>query len=252
MITNIKLFGTENDKGAYEYIKNEGKYKYIFNYPWLNDFVQCKPYKIDISPGKYLFELWGAQGGNSNCPSRCHDKKQFGGYGGYSQSVYNIKATTTLFLYIGAQPNVNTFGTFAEGGYNGGGRSGIYGGGGGGATDVRLVGGEWNESFEQRLIVAGGGGGDRIYIEGSHRGGDGGGLDGGGGIGNQNCYSCFGSTLTENCEFDHPNPSTCLINLGIKGIGASNTSKHDGGGAGGYIGGGTSYASSGGGGGQVI
>ena len=190
MITNVKLYEDENGK-----------------YPCSSNHINCKPYQIDISPGRYLFELWGTQGGNSNCPSSCHDKRQYGGYGGYSQSVYKIKVKTRLYLYIGAQPLENQFGTPAKGGYNGGGDSGDFGGGGGGATDIRLRGGEWNQNFDKRLIVAGGGGGNIIYIESSHRGGNGGGIVGSEEIGNEeSCFSVYATIFINLAYVNHDFP----------------------------------------------
>ena len=247
MITNVKLLGTDNDIGKFQY-KDE---KYIFDYP-CNEFADCKPYQIDISPGKYLFEVWGAQGGNSKCDSGCVHKTQYGGFGGYSQSVYIIKSYTVLFLYIGAQPDTNNFGSPIAGGYNGGGSSGKYGGGGGGASDIRTEGGNWSENFDKRIIVAGGGGGDRIYVESSKKGGNGGGLTGEEAYGGYQCISCFGNTTSKQCEYYGPINKNCKYNEGVEGIGGSNTSDHDGGGGGGYIGGGASLNAAGGGGSGYI
>ena len=251
MISNVKLYETENDQGLFEYQQIEEKY--FFDYPCSNDFSNCKPYQIDIQPGRYLFQVWGAQGGNTECPTEClhNDKIQFGGFGGYSQSVYYIKTSTRLYLYIGAQPNTNSFGHEIKGGYNGGGDGGKYGGGGGGASDIRTTGGEWNENLEKRIIVAGGGGGDRMYVNNSIRGGNGGGLVGEKGFGGAFCISCYGSTLTNTCEYDDPTKPSCKYNEGVEGIGASKTSDDDGGG-GGYIGGGASYNAAGGGGSGFI
>ncbi|WP_162426644.1 glycine-rich protein [Pontibacter pudoricolor] len=95
--------------------------------------------------GKYILETWGSQGGNdTQIPN-----SQFGGRGGYSKGEVTLTAGTTLYIYVGGQGTGNA--------------STSYWGstGGGGATDIRLVGGAWNDNagLYSRIIVAGGGGG---------------------------------------------------------------------------------------------
>jgi hypothetical protein len=124
---------------------------------------------IILPPGDYKIECWGAQGGT--------DTTGVGGLGGYVSGKLSILNTMTLFIYVGG---VGKQGTGTDtGGYNGGGNAGATGvsGGGGGASDVRLTGGNWNDttSLRSRIIVAGGGGGSGNT---GTRGGAGGGING--------------------------------------------------------------------------
>ena len=110
--------------------------------------------------GKYKIELWGAQGGSNN-------SKDYGGPGGYTKGEINLNKGDTLYVYVGnygLQPS-NLIKPF-----NGGGAPDITGSweashtgiwSGGGATDIRIVGGEWDNfnSLKSRIMVAGGGAG---------------------------------------------------------------------------------------------
>ncbi len=95
---------------------------------------------VTLPAGKYVFETWGARGGNGS-----------GGYGGYSTGQLNISSSTTFYIYVGSSA-----------GYNGGGNSMLSYSKGGGATDIRLNNGAWSDaiSLRSRIIVAGGGGGN--------------------------------------------------------------------------------------------
>ena len=94
------------------------------------------------SDGYYEIELWGAVGTGA-------------AYGGYTKGAVYLKKDTTLYIYVGQKSskvgNTSGFnsGTGTSAGYPGG-----------GATDVRLVGGAWNDfdSLKSRIMVAGGGG----------------------------------------------------------------------------------------------
>jgi hypothetical protein len=112
-----------------------------------SDSTDCTYYSVTLGAGSYFLEVWGAQGGND--PT--YSTSRFGGRGGYSKGTVNLKATTTLYVYVGGS------GT--------GDRSGSSCGstGGGGGTDIRLTNGLWNSEtgFKSRIIVAGGGGGRR-------------------------------------------------------------------------------------------
>ena len=114
-------------------------------------------YEIELQRGKYLFELWGAQGGDGN---GC------GGKGSFTSGIISIFKPTSFLIYVGGKGDdggVNIQ-KKSNGGYNGGGKGGAggavrntqfsSGAGGGGATDIRL-----NDTLESRIIVAGGGGG---------------------------------------------------------------------------------------------
>ena len=123
--------------------------------PFEKTYVVNNYYYTETLPaGKYVFELWGAQGGNSE-----------GGYGGYSTGQLNLTTSTTFYIYVGSSA-----------GYNGGGSSRLSYSNGGGATDIRLTSGTWynSSSLISRIMVAGGGagnGGYGIYSAGATAGG---------------------------------------------------------------------------------
>ena len=125
------------------------------------------------SPGIYRIECWGAQGATVFSSEKSFE----GGKGGYVSGLIKIHRLLTLYVYVGG---VGITGSSTPP-YNGGGYSQR---GGGGASDVRLIGGEWDdfESLKSRIIVAGGGGGTDGYVIDSVRsydiGGAGGGING--------------------------------------------------------------------------
>lgn len=138
------------DNYSFEYTSKGLLYVYSENDP------NYTRYKLKLKPGKYVIEVWGAQGASyKDTNSNIIEK---GGRGGYSKGMINLNNDTELFIFLGS-----TFG------YNGGGKSGKgskcplggNSGNGGGASDVRTIDGEWNssESLKSRIIVAGGGGG---------------------------------------------------------------------------------------------
>lgn len=101
--------------------------------------------------GIYKIELWGASSFSGT------------GAGAYTSGEIKLNKDEKLYVYIGGQ-GVTTDST-TLGGYNGGGAStkannGKSGSTGGGATDIRLVGGLWNNviGLRSRIMVAGGGG----------------------------------------------------------------------------------------------
>ena len=120
---------------------------------------------IELDPGRYQLEVWGAQGANRN---------NTGGLGGYSSGEIDILFPTTLYICVGRQ------GSGTSGGYNGGGSTGGAAGGGGGATHIAKEYGllsslySYKDDGETILIVAGGGGGAQAGY-----GGTGGGITGG-------------------------------------------------------------------------
>lgn len=156
----------------------------------------------------YLFEVWGAQGGNS------------GGLGGYSKGYY--QGTGTAYIYVGGQGGA--YGTNAAGGSNGGGNgASSAGSGGGGASDIRIGG----TALSNRVIVAGGGGGAGSGASG----GAGGGETGGNGTGNQTSQG-YGATQSAGGSSPKGNAGS----LGKGGNGGSYGFASGGGG--GYYGGG--------------
>ncbi|MGS5517739.1 glycine rich domain-containing protein [Clostridioides difficile] len=119
---------------------------------------------VTLKPGKYKFECWGARGGTRGTP---YESGFYYGYGGYCSGEITLKKETTLYLYVGLDGRKDYR-------FNGGGSGSSASGGG--ATDIRLVGGEWDneQGLLSRIIVAGGGGGTAD----TYRGGNGGGLKG--------------------------------------------------------------------------
>ena len=109
-------------------------------------------------------DAYGAQGG-SNSPSTNTN------YGGRVQADIAVTPGTTIYVYVGGQPNGLT------GGFNGGGNGETGGQGGGGASDLRIGGTTYND----RIIVAGGAGGGGFWSSQEVQGGLGGGLNGGNG-----------------------------------------------------------------------
>ncbi|HFL3206205.1 TPA: glycine rich domain-containing protein [Clostridioides difficile] len=132
--------------------------------------------EVVLPPGKYLLECWGAAGGGGirivdfNLRSK----------GGYSKGELTLRKETTLYVYAGSKGS--SYGST----FNGGGKAMMHespsGGGilycnGGGATDIRLIGGSWDneQSLLSRIIVAGGGGRNNFETKGGDGGGDAGG-----------------------------------------------------------------------------
>ena len=147
-----------------------------------NSIVFEKPthYTVNITKtGNYKLEVWGAQGGTAT--------GKRGGYGSYSVGVANLKAGTTLHVYVGGQgQNAHSNRQTTNGGYNGGGigtgASDYRAGGGGGATHIATKEGilsAMSTNTQDILIIAGGGGG-AAYYDGSYYGfgGDAGGVQG--------------------------------------------------------------------------
>ena len=146
-------------------------YSILLKYPCISN-SSCYPYKVSLSPGKYRFELWGAQGGDG----REHEGEIVagtGGHGAYTSGYLVLSNIKTFYFYLGGKGEDQwnkTKGAVSLGGYNGGGKGGIEpldsyspesSAGGGGATDIRF---EANSLFS-RIMVAAGGGGAQSYID---------------------------------------------------------------------------------------
>jgi hypothetical protein len=185
--------------------------------------------------GTYKIQVWGAQGGSNHT---------YYSQGGYAEGKIALTTEDTLYVYVGTNGSMNNGQAAGSGGFNGGGNGsdGRYtdclgGFGGGGASDVRLVGGTWNNttSLRSRILVAGGGGG----IGGGRASGKGGGLSGTDG------NRVTDGTVIPGGGQSAPSSSLTAINLGAFGIGANasgscnstNSKEGRGGGGGGYYGG---------------
>ena len=209
---------------------------------------KCDPIEVKLGPGVYIFEVYGASGGDAGNSNDLWE----GGYGGYAFGWKIIYETSTFYLYIGGRGSwVRESGS--KGGWNGGGNSSTTAGSGGGATDIRTKNGFWGneESLESRIIVAGGGGGSYWASQCRTTGGEGGGT--------------FGTVTTElkQCDVSYEKPcygsqdgciegSDNTVFPSTKGYGASETVKdYYCGGGGGYYGGGSGMRGSGGGSGYI-
>jgi hypothetical protein len=205
--------------------------------------------------GLYRIQLWGAAGGSVTQ-----------GRGGYVEGRIMLTTADTLYIYVGTKGGENNNNYGGAGGWNGGGNGGngystadIGGYGGGGASDVRLVGGAWDNltSLYSRILVAGGGGG----VGGGWIGTEAGGLVA------ENAHRTGSLSTIPGGGQTTPPTTTLYIGIGTKGRGANGgdgTNYTDsvlghGGGGGGYYGGctgatvyGTKFNSSGAGGSSFI
>ena len=208
--------------------------------------------------GLYWIELWGARGGTMSDYN--------GGKGGYTSGNIPLKAGEVLYFYLGGKGNQEETAT-NTGGYNGGGYSGYnpssenYNAGGGGSTDVRLVGGEWNNfnSLKSRIMVAAGGGGATKGEKGYYTGGPGGGLIGqlGEGVytGTNSVVETTGATQTSGgtSEYEYNSSYGTNERNGKFGYAVQEiTAGFGGGGGSGYYGGATSWGRGGSGGSSFI
>ncbi|HCP7309495.1 TPA: hypothetical protein OFA51_003669, partial [Clostridioides difficile] len=217
--------------------------EWIFNYTGTEQ-------SIILSPGKYVIECWGACGGNFPDFKSCAK-------GGYSAGILTLKESTKFYIYVGQ-------GGYAKGangietrrsGFNGAGgincytstSTGYYSLAGGGSTDIRLVGGAWDnpQGLLSRIMVAGGAGGS--YGTGYYSLGHGGGSNGNNGISNANKYFAGGGS-----QFQGGSTFNSLYNgsFGVSGVGDSISGT--GGGGGWYCGAGIDYREFGGGGSSYI
>ena len=148
---------------------------YEFKYPCTSR-ENCVPYKVSLSQGKYRIELWRSNGGQivyNGCT--CKNKVIYGGKGGYTTAILNVKKYTTYYVFIGGgghdYPYQSHFFSYNGGGYA------VWATGGGGSTDLRKSPeyGDTEEILKNRILIAGGGGGSDC----NGIGGAGGGLIGG-------------------------------------------------------------------------
>ena len=113
-------------------------------------YVHGQKYSATLNPGTYLIECWGASG--------AHNLTNVGGNGAYVRGYIRFHRPTTVYLFAGESGK-----TYGDATYNGGGHGLFHPnrefndydywielqgisrcGSGGGASDVRLIGGEWN------------------------------------------------------------------------------------------------------------
>jgi hypothetical protein len=192
--------------------------------------------------------VWGAQGGYDGLSGR----------GGYSKGSLSLTSAINIYIVVGGKGNIGSQqarGKGGAGGYNGGGNGGqgnineptgsVYGwggAGGGGASHIAIKNNRgvlknYINNKSEVLIVAGGGGGacqnyDMINSN-VKSGGDGGGLNGSKGIGqnNNSSYNVNGGSQNSGYTFgvgQNANTKTAHNNCGAEG---------NGGGGGGWYGG---------------
>lgn len=231
--------------------------------------------------GKYLLEVWGAQGGNTKYTNTTENSNT-GGYGAYSRAYINLNKDDVLYINVGGKGASSDYNqstgtnSFDKGkGYNGGGYATYYANnsaraGGGGATSVALESGllsTFKEKVDKLLIVAGGGGGAATHASYPSYSGDGGSAGGylanNGKTSNTTCYNyglggsqtaagSYAYCSSDGRSYRSDNPPA---NAGF-GYGSNYTSNIAGrtyaGGGGGYYGGGSGWHGPGGGGSSYI
>jgi hypothetical protein len=193
-------------------------------------YNNCVPYHINLDPGEYQLEVWGAKGGS-------YSTSLYGGNGGYAKGTVTLNEKTDVYIYIGAAGSNYSYTHSCNGGGVGAGSNGKSGGG---ATDIRIN----SNSLLSRIIVAGGGGGS------GDAGGDYGGVGGGinGGDGQNDGGSGAGGTQNVPTRYCIGGSTNCP--KGDFGYGANATCSGSGAGGGGWYGGSASYNNEGGGGGS--
>lgn len=98
--------------------------------------TQTKPHTVTLTPGKYIFEVWGASGGGLE-PNGT--RGSVGGKGGYATATYEITEEQKVYVYVGGAGSASTaMGT--GGGIMGGGHGGPSGYGGGGMSYISTSG----------------------------------------------------------------------------------------------------------------
>ena len=194
--------------------------------------------------GRYIFEAWGASGGNGMGGNTQNDGTvhENMGRGGYTSGSINLTKGETIYIYVGGRGQDGVCKKAVTGGWNGGGGSDHdhsddeSGAGGGGATDFRLVPSTESDGFsgfpslKSRIMVAAGGGGGDYF---NAYGGAGGGLEG------QNGYigTIRGVTAPTVYSNSMPGTQTSGYQFGIGQTYIQQTSNYVvGGGGGGYYG----------------
>ena len=169
LIHNKLEFNYDGDSSSFSLQGNQA----FFPYP-CKDFHICTPITVQLQPGKYKFELWGAQGGNARYLNNATINQESGGHGAYVSGILPVTTTSTFYLFIGGKGEDQS--SIAEnitslGGYNGGGQGGVdihdkgeeaypeSAAGGGGSTDVRIINNNSLSGLMSRIIVAGAGAG---------------------------------------------------------------------------------------------
>ena len=131
------------------YFKENFEYSHFFNFKGVGEEW------IVPKSGIYKVELWGA--------STKHEEEGFYNTGGYTSGNILLDKNSKLYLFLGGYGR-DCYLTHA-GGFNGGGNNPSFGthsnqtwrgNNGAGATDIRLIGGDWNNQLglRSRIMVA--------------------------------------------------------------------------------------------------
>lgn len=191
-------------------------------------------YVVPVGVTTIIVDAYGAQGG-ANWVSNDN-------FGGHVKAELAVTPGTTIFVYVGEQPNG------IVGGWNGGGNGETAGQGGGGASDIRIGG----NTLTDRVVVAGAGGGGG-YWSGEHViGGKGGDLIGGNGMRTDFVTAPGGEGGTQSASANGTcaslNNPVCAGGFGFGGAPTGCGCEVYGGGGGWYGGGGSGNCRGGGGG----
>lgn len=154
--------GVQGGMKGHELVLKENRVAISDPYQFQAEYGYTGDAQSFIAPvsGYYQMEAWGAGGGSTHT--------SYPGKGAYTSGFVYLEKGTTLYLYIGKKYLHGD--TTTEPVFNGGGWSyrsvdtndkGPYGGG---ASDIRLVGGTWDNatSLASRIMVAGGGGASEL------------------------------------------------------------------------------------------
>ena len=142
--------------------------------------------------GKYLLEVWGANGGAVSTTTS-------NGRGGYSKGIVELAQGETVYVYVGGKGEESINSAYInQGGFNGGGAAKNSTGtsvasartGGGGASDIRAV----QDNLYNRIIVSGGGGGNSGHTNNTTAGNGGGPIGANGGYGTGGSQTAGGNS----------------------------------------------------------
>jgi len=145
----------------------------------IHTFNYTGDYQEFVAPGDgyYQIEAWGAGGGKTMRDGSL-TSSYVPGKGAYTSGVTFLHKGVKLYIYVGGKGSDAKKSAIVPGGYNGGGqgdhdhKDDDASGAGGGATDIRLVGGAWDDfdSLKSRVMVAAGGGGATYNLNGGYGG----------------------------------------------------------------------------------
>ncbi len=132
--------------------------------PQKTDFdYKGAPQEVTLYPGTYVIECWGSQGAETYTETSVY--RSAGGKGAYTKGTLIINNATTFYVYVGQKATAVRGPAQAGPLFNNAAISkcvtNFYSSNGGGATDIRLIGGVYNNvtSLRSRIMVAAAGAG---------------------------------------------------------------------------------------------